>query len=123
MKINGEKIYLLLENKQEINSINNLIEIDFSHPVFKGHFPEKPVLPGVIMCDIIRHQISDFLDKKMEIETARQIKFLKMITPSENNSYNIKISIINNQEQYNIKAIISQDDNTYFKLNAKYKRK
>ena len=123
MKINGKRIYSLLEKKQEINSINNLIEIDFSHPVFEGHFPEKPVLPGVIMCDIIRHQISDFLDKKMEIETARQIKFLKMITPSENNSYNIKISIINNQQQYIVKAIISQNENTYFKLYAKYKTK
>lgn len=123
MIINGKRLYSILKKKEEINDIDNLIEIDFSHPVFKGHFPDKPVLPGVIMCDIIRNQISDVLSKKMQIETAKQIKFLKMITPSENNNYNVKISIINNQQQYIVKAIISQNDNTYFKLNAKYKTK
>jgi hypothetical protein len=54
---------------------------------------------------------------------AKNIKFSKMIVPSEDNTYNVKISIIEEQEKYNIKAIISQNDDAYFKLNAEYKTK
>ena len=123
MKIKEKRIYSILEKRQEDSSISYLIEFDFSHPVFKGHFPGKPVLPGVMLCDIIRYQISDVLGKEVQLKTAKNIKFSRMIIPSENNNYNVKISIINNEEQYEVKAIISQNDNIYFKLNAKYKTK
>ena len=123
MKIKEKRIYSILEKRQEDSSISYLIEFDFSHPVFKGHFPGKPVLPGVMMCDIIRCQISDVLGIEVQLKTAKNIKFSRMIIPSENNNYNVKISIINNEEQYEVKAIISQNDNIYFKLNAKYKTK
>jgi 3-hydroxyacyl-[acyl-carrier-protein] dehydratase len=123
MKIKEKRIYSILEKRQEDSSISYLIEFDFSHPVFKGHFPGKPVLPGVMMCDIIRYQVSDVLGKEVQLKTAKNIKFSRMIIPSENNNYNVKISIINNEEQYEVKAVISQNDNIYFKLNAKYKTK
>ena len=106
-----------------MDSISYLIEIDFTHPVFQGHFPEKSVLPGVIMCDIVRYLVSDKLGVKVQLVLAKNIKFLKMVVPSEDNTYNVKISIVEDQEKYNIRAIISQNDEIYFKLNAEYKTK
>ena len=118
-----EKVYAILEAHENEGDINCLIDIDFSHPVFKGHFPEKSVLPGVMMCDIVRYLVSDKLGIKVQLVLAKNIKFLRMIVPSEDNTYNIKISIVGEQEKYNIKAIISQNNNAYFKLNAEYKTK
>jgi len=122
MTINGKRVYSILKIKEDGDSISYLIEIDFSHPVFQGHFPEKSVLPAVMMCDIVRYLVSDKLGKKVQLVFAKNIKFLRMITPSKDNTYNIKISIIE-KEKYNIRAIISQNDDTYFKLNAEYKTK
>ena len=118
-----EKVYTILEMYEDERNINYLITIDFSHSVFKGHFPKKPVLPGVMMCDIIRYLVSDKLGAKARLVLAKNIKFSRMIVPSENNTYNVKISIVEDQEKYNIRAIISQNDDTYFKLNAEYKTK
>ena len=118
-----QKTYLVLEVHENEDDINYLIDIDFSHPVFKGHFPEKSVLPGVMMCDIVRHLVSDKLEIKAQLVLAKNIKFLRMIIPSEDNTYNVKISIVEDQEKYNIRAIISQNDDAYFKLNAEYKTK
>ena len=117
-----EKVYAILEAHKNEGDINYLIDIDFSHPVFKGHFPEKSVLPGVMMCDIVRYLVSDKLGVKVQLVLAKNIKFSRMIVPSEDNTYNVKISIIE-EEKYNIKAIISQNDDAYFKLNAEYKTK
>ena len=118
-----QKTYLVLEVHENEDDINYLIDIDFSHPVFKGHFPEKPVFPGVMMCDIVRHLVSDKLGIRVQLMLAKNIKFLRMIVPSEDDTYNVKISIIEDQEKYNIRAIISQNDDAYFKLNAEYKTK
>ena len=118
-----EKVYAILETHENESDINYLIDIDFSHPVFKGHFPEKSVLPGVMMCDIVRYLVSDKLGIRVQLMLAKNIKFLRMIVPSGDNTYNVKISIIEDQEKYNIRAAISQNDDTYFKLNAEYKTK
>ena len=123
MTINGKRVYSILKIKQDEDSINYLIEIDFSHPVFQGHFPEKSVLPGVMMCDIVRHLVSDKLGVRVQLLLAKNIKFLRMIVPSEDNTYNVKISLIEEKGKYNIRAIISQNEDAYFKLNAEYKTK
>ena len=118
-----EKVYSILEAHENEGDINYLIDIDFSHPVFKGHFPKKSVLPGVMMCDIVRDLASDKLGRKVQLMLAKNIKFLRMIVPSKDNTYNVKISIIEDQGKYNIRAIISQNGDAYFKLNAEYKTK
>ena len=123
LTIKMEKVYSILEAHENEDNLNYLIDIDFSHPVFKGHFPKKSVLPGVMMCDIVRYLVSDKLGIKVQLVLAKNIKFLRMIVPSEDNTYNVKISIVEDQEKYNIRAIISQNDDAYFKLNAEYKTK
>ena len=123
LTIKMKKVYSILEAHENEDDLNYLIDIDFSHPVFKGHFPKKSVLPGVMMCDIVRYLVSDKLGIKVQLVLAKNIKFLRMIVPSEDNTYNVKISIVEDQEKYNIRAIISQNDDAYFKLNAEYKTK
>jgi len=117
------KIYSVIESDDDNGSINYLIKIDFSHPVFKGHFPAKAVLPGVMMCDIIRHLISEKLGIQVQLSFAKNIKFSKMIIPSKNNTYNVMVSIKENEKKYNIKAIVSQSEDIYFKINAQYQIK
>ena len=118
MKNNCNRAYSVLETKEEKGNVNYLIEIDFSHPVFQGHFPEKPVLPGVMMCDIIRYQCSNFLNLDLQLFEAKNIKFLRMIVPSKNNIYKLKIAIKEIEKNYNVAASIIQDDKTYFKINV-----
>lgn len=123
MMKNNITIYSVLEIEKTSEGANYLIEIDFSHPIFQGHFPNKAILPGVIMSDIIRSQASELLEKKLYLYSAKNIKFSKMITPSKNNKYNIKLISHKKHNQYDIKATISKNDEIYFKINAKYQEK
>jgi len=120
---NNRNIYSVLEIEKTSEGANYLIEIDFSQPIFQGHFPNKAVLPGVIMCDIIRYQASELLEKKLYLYSAKNIKFSRMIIPSNDNKYNIKLISYKKHNQYDIKATISKNDEIYFKINAKYQEK
>lgn len=124
--MNKKRIYSIVKKEEDKNSYRYSVKIDFSHPVFNGHFPGNPILPGVMMCDIIKELSANILELEIKLILAKNIKFLRMIIPSKENIYNINISIVKNEEdneKYNIKAVISQNENNYFKLNGDYKKR
>jgi 3-hydroxymyristoyl/3-hydroxydecanoyl-(acyl carrier protein) dehydratase len=50
---------------------------DKNHPVFKAHFPQKPILPGFVNLEII----SDVFN--FEITNIKKAKFLGLIEPNQ----------------------------------------
>jgi len=119
-----KKVYSIIESMSDNSEeVIYMIKIDFSHQVFKGHFPERPILPGVMMCDIIRDLVSESLNTKVQLSLAKNIKFSKMISPSQCNHYRIKIKTEKNKETYSVRSSVSKDEEVYFKINAEYKEK
>ena len=113
------KIYKIIDSSHSESISKYTIRIDFSNSILKGHFPKKPVLPGVVMCDIIRDLASIKLGVEIQLVNAKNIKFMKMIIPSKNEKYIVNISI-NKDNNYKIKATISQNNEIHFKLSGEY---
>jgi 3-hydroxyacyl-[acyl-carrier-protein] dehydratase len=75
-------IYKTLYEIKDKEQNSAVIELcDKNHPVFKAHFPMKPVLPGFIHFEIV----SDIFD--LEITTIKKAKFMKMVLPKETLTY------------------------------------
>lgn len=69
------------------------IEINPAHEVFKGHFPQTPVVPGVSLVQIIKEIVSEALAKDLFMNKADNIKFIHVINPAENNKVDIAINL------------------------------
>ena len=54
---------------------------DASHPLFKAHFPQNPILPGFVHLDIIE-DIFDF-----EISVIKRAKYSALVVPNEELTY------------------------------------
>ena len=54
---------------------------DETHPLFKGHFPTKPILPGFMNFDIVEELFD------IKITTVKKAKFLKTIEPKKTLTY------------------------------------
>jgi len=104
------------------NEFHITFYVDPNHGVFKGHFPEKPILPGVIMVDIVRRCLEKIEGVSMRLDTASNIKFLNFLSPNKK-PYSLDIKIKMNQEKRDITARIYQEELVYFKQNASYIRK
>jgi 3-hydroxymyristoyl/3-hydroxydecanoyl-(acyl carrier protein) dehydratases len=68
------------------------IELNPSHPLYKGHFPKIPVMPGVCMLQIIKECAEKALNKSVFYSGVSSCKFLSVINPQINNILLITIS-------------------------------
>ena len=54
---------------------------DATHPLFKAHFPNNPIMPGYVNFEIV----SDVFD--IEIRTIKKAKFLRKALPNQTLTY------------------------------------
>lgn len=68
------------------------IALNPAHPIFRGHFPGQPVLPGVCMIEMLKEVLEDLLRQELRISGAPVIKFLAMIVPDKTPDFTIELS-------------------------------
>lgn len=103
-------------------SIETVVRIDRNHPIFEGHFPGSPVVPGVCMLQLIKELLEQSANRKLRIQTASNIKFLAVIDPTIHERINASILIEHRTEtELKITASLFAGDITFFKLKAALK--
>ena len=86
--------FLLIDRVLSFESGKNLTAIknvSFNEPQFKGHFPDQPIMPGVLIIECMA-QTSCFLDMKnthnrnkklMLLSVIKSAKFIKKVVPGD----------------------------------------
>lgn len=66
-------------------------EIVFSpeEPFFAGHFPERPVTPGVMLIDRAVAGAEGMLERKIVLRSIRKVKFSSPVLPGETVKLNL----------------------------------
>ena len=57
------------------------VTVDPAHELFSGHFPGRPIIPGVVLVHISLRVISAMMGAPVRIDQARTIKFLAPVDP------------------------------------------
>ena len=73
----------LLETAPDRTSIRAVIMLNSTHPIFEGHFPGNPILPGVCTVQIIKEMMEASFGKPLLMTGAGNIKYLGFINPAE----------------------------------------
>lgn len=111
---------------QNISEANNLVvatvELNEKHEIFKGHFPNQPLLPGVCMLQMVREVLEESLTDKLQLLKADDIRFTAMIDTGENKEIKFEIQYKQAEEKsINITAkILKQDAVVCCKVKASY---
>jgi 3-hydroxyacyl-[acyl-carrier-protein] dehydratase len=57
--------------------------IPASHPSLPGHFPGRPVVPGVLLLDEVIHGAEIWLQCRLRVRAVPQVKFVGALLPDE----------------------------------------
>ncbi len=100
------------------NQLKAIIELNPAHDVFKGHFPNNPVTPGVCMLQILKELTQQATNTNLFIKECSNVKFMALINPEVNAVLAITIDINKVEENFKIKASASFNETVALKVNA-----
>lgn len=96
--------------------ITAVVDLDADNPIFSGHFPGRPVLPGACMVQLVKEVLEDILGKSIRLQKADNLKFLSLIDPHQNKSLALTINHIHENESIKVTATLTAADVVCFKL-------
>lgn len=60
------------------------LRVRLPHPIFDGHFPGRPVLPGVCLVQLVEELAASIAGRVVRLIRAGPVKFIAMIDPVRN---------------------------------------
>ncbi len=90
------------------------------HPIFKGHFPGQPVLPGACMVQMVKELTEDITGKKLRLNKAGNIKFLAFIDPTQIKHFSAELKISETNSDLSVNARFFNNETIFFKLTGTF---
>jgi 3-hydroxyacyl-[acyl-carrier-protein] dehydratase len=113
-----DSLFIVKKYAAEGSEIKATLELDENHAVFKGHFPDQPVVPGVCMMQSVKELVERYVKQKLTVIEADNMKFLSVLDPRVNKVIQATVSIVNKESSFSINASLFADNVTFFKLKA-----
>jgi 3-hydroxyacyl-[acyl-carrier-protein] dehydratase len=93
------------------------IRLNPDHPIYLGHFPGNPVVPGVCQVQMIKELTSAILKTDLVIYKSDNIKFLSMIVPSACQLLKVTIDIKEKEPGFwHVNSVILSEDLVFLKF-------
>jgi len=91
------------------------------HPIFNGHFPGNPVIPGVCQVQIVTEILNEIYHKCFRLINADNIKFLSLINPVVTGSFSFNLNCRPGPaDDITVYVVAFKDQITFLKLKASY---
>lgn len=113
------EFYTFQDAQQGENTFSCKVVFNQSHDIFKGHFPDQPVVPGVCMMEMVKELLEELFGFSLWLRKAGNVKFLQLITPDVEPVININWAK-NEEGYYTVKAAFLNEAATLFKLDGNY---
>lgn len=82
------------------------VNLNAEHIIFKAHFPNNPIMPGVCLLQITKELLEQHLHQKLFAKHIKNLKFLQPISPKTGTLVLFKIDYAYDNEQQ-VSAAIS----------------
>jgi 3-hydroxyacyl-[acyl-carrier-protein] dehydratase len=113
--------YTVLDSKQVEGEFITEIRIQKDHRLYDGHFPGRPVTPGVILMQLFKEEAERQFNCNLELKTASNIKFMAVVDPNKCENFILKSNIEKENGFLKLKGIAQHNGCIALKINSVYK--
>lgn len=97
------------------------LAINKTHEIYKGHFPDMPVTPGVILMQLFKEEVERITGKELLLEKASNVKFTAVVDPNKDEKLILNTIISEGSEGISLKGTAENNNAIALKINAFYK--
>lgn len=98
------------------------IELDAEHPIYKGHFPGNPVMPGVCLTQMVKETVEHLIGKKLMMVTGDNLKFTAVLNPVVHSKVLITISLKDKENGLiQVDSIVSSGETNFFSFKGTFR--
>ena len=118
-------LYTIADKRMEGSGIFYQILLDKNHFIYKAHFPNEPITPGVCIIQIAKELLEDYLHEEYEISYIKNIKFLSVLSPLSTPSVAYvfdKITFLPETNECKTQVQVQQDNVLFAKLSIIFKK-
>jgi 3-hydroxyacyl-[acyl-carrier-protein] dehydratase len=112
--------YTVESSQTEENKIAATIVLNQEHAIFKGHFEQMPVVPGVCQTQIIKELLQQITNKNLTLTKGDNIKFTGMIVPTQHPKVQIEITYKSLENSYQVEAKLFSENTTFTKFKGEF---
>src|SRR5580698_10671849 len=102
------------------NLIKTTIQLNPAHPIFEGHFPGQPILPGVCMLQMVKEVLEAAINKQTRLLRAAELKFLVIVEPEQDKVIQMELKVIDETEHLRVEARLLDDSLVLFKFKGTF---
>ena len=106
---------------QNAASFNSIIRLNPEHEVYKGHFPQVAIAPGVILIQTIKEILMNKFQKELRLVEGDNIKFLALINPNETVDFQIDFTVKKVENVFEVSASYVNNGKSFTKFKGKFK--
>lgn len=125
MKLLKDRYYIIMkENRLDANNGVYLLSLLPQSDVYRGHFPNQPVCPGVCSIQMIRECVEMLTGCPLYIKTIKQCRFTALLTPQCHSLIDVVVSVarLEGTDTYSVTAKITNQETTFVELKGDFAR-
>lgn len=106
--------------KKEDNMVSVKIKLNPLHDIFKGHFEQMPVVPGVCQTQIIKEILQKELNIDLMMSKGDNIKFTGMIIPTQTPTFFLDLKYKKEETKYMVDASLFFENTIFTKFKGTF---
>ncbi len=115
--------YSVIETVESAGVHSTTLRINPGHDIYQGHFPGRPVTPGVILMQLFKEEAERLSTKDLRLEKASNVKFTAVVNPNEDDLLILKSSINQDNGVVTLRGTAENNNAVAIKFYAVYQVK
>lgn len=97
------------------------LKVNKEHEIYKGHFPGRPVTPGVVLMQLFKEEAERIFDKKLQLVRADNVKFTAVFDPTQDAELILESNLTETGEFIKLKGLAKNNQGIVLKISSLYK--
>ncbi len=111
-----DNFYTVEQPEQSGDQQKARIVLNEHHPIYGGHFPGRPVVPGVMQIEMVRELAQRHLKMNLRIERVVTAKYFQPLLPGEQPELSVTFSVTEKEGGYPVTATLARNGTVFSKI-------